>query len=111
LITLIIGYAVLLFITSAVIGQVFKDFALAWNAPEASQQKCHNPGLRKEWRALSRKTQQSYIKAFQCFSTLPNPYGSNGTLYDEYSRVHRSSGSLCRSTSPKFQNLQLIVGY
>ena len=110
-IIIIIGYALLLLITSAAIGQAFAEYKFAWNSPKASQQQCQNPGLRKEWRSLSAKAQQSYIKAFQCFSTLPSPYGSNGTLYDEYSRVHRSIGSFCRSTSPICQKPQLIDGH
>ena len=109
--SLIISCVLLLLITIVILGQGFKDFALNWSNLEASQQQCQTLRLRKEWRALSTKEQQSYIKAFQCFSTLPNPYGSNGSLYDEFSRVHRSIGSFCRSRLPKCQNLRLTINH
>lgn len=95
-IILLISFTLLVLSTIVIIGQGFRDLAFALSKSEPSQHQCTDPGLRREWRDLSLTEQQDYIKAVQCFSNLPNPYRSNGTLYDEFSRVHRSVGSFCR---------------
>jgi hypothetical protein len=94
--TRVVGVILLLLSTVLIIGQGVKDIFLDWNNYSPLQHQCSKPSLRREWRTLSSTEQQDYVRAAQCFSSLPNPYGSNGTLYDEFSRVHRDTGSLCR---------------
>lgn len=106
--------AVVIILTLLVLGTIYivghglGDLALAWRSSQPSRHQCTTPGLRREWRDLSLTEQQDYIKAAQCFSALPNPYRSNGTLYDEFSRVHRSTGSFCRCRPPDLGNYALI---
>jgi hypothetical protein len=108
-IILIIAYTLVVLSIGAVVAQGLIEVRRAWYLSEPSQHRCSKLGVRREWRNLSSTEQEDYTNAAVCFSALKNPYGSNGTLYDEFSRVHRSVGALCRYTPLNAKNASLIL--
>lgn len=58
--------------------------------PAAPSVSCVRPSIRREWRTLSRADKNDYITAVQCLGTKPSKVRENGTLYDDFPRVHKS---------------------
>ncbi|KAK2807781.1 hypothetical protein FQN50_005323 [Emmonsiellopsis sp. PD_5] len=49
---------------------------------------CTEPYFRREWRSLSNPEKRDYLDAVQCFIDSPSVLGMNGSLYNDFSRVH-----------------------
>lgn len=58
---------------------------------------CVQPAIRREWRTLSELEQQDYIAAVKCLTTKPSKLRNNGTLYDDFPWVHKSTSTYSTS--------------
>lgn len=61
---------------------------------------CARPAIRREWRTLSRADRNEYIAAVQCLSTKPSKLYSNGSLYDDFPRVHQATAPTAHKAAP-----------
>ncbi|KAF7861798.1 hypothetical protein EAF04_007681 [Stromatinia cepivora] len=64
------------------------------------QWQCANPSTRQEWRTLSDAEKTEYIAAVQCLTTKPSKVRNNGTLYDDFPWVHKSTSTSTHQSSP-----------
>jgi len=78
----------------------------------ASNYKCRNPTVRKEWRSLSTKEKTNWIAAVNCLANKPSSgklqqtvfpkdipaYNANGSWYDDFSFVHMDLNSHIHNT-------------
>jgi hypothetical protein len=61
---------------------------------------CFRPEIRREWRTLSRADRNEYIAAVQCLATLPSKVHNNGSLYDDFPRVHQVTAPTAHKAAP-----------
>lgn len=61
---------------------------------------CAHPAIRREWRTLSRGDRREYIAAVQCLSTQPSKVHTNGSLYDDFPRVHQETANTAHKAAP-----------
>jgi hypothetical protein len=54
---------------------------------------CKNPPIRREWRALTPEEKMEYIDAVNCLSRTPATWGENGSVYDDFTRLHSGAGA------------------
>jgi tyrosinase len=74
----------------------FSQFASPSSCSKVSTQvTCTNPVIRREWRSLTNRERADYVRAVNCLSTIPSRMGLNGTLYDDFTEVHRNVGMYC----------------
>jgi len=78
-------------------GQVVKT-----TSSHTAQWDCVNPATRQEWRTLTPSDKNTYINAVKCLQTKPSRVGTNGTLYDDFSWVHKHASSKSHASSPFF---------
>ena len=51
--------------------------------------------MRREWRSFTSDEKMEYVAAVKCLATIPSSIGLNGTLYDDFSWLHRNIGQYC----------------
>lgn len=61
---------------------------------------CLRPTIRREWRTLARADRNAYIAAVQCLATKPSKLYTNGSLYDDFPRVHQATAPGAHGTAP-----------
>ncbi|KAF2634176.1 Di-copper centre-containing protein [Massarina eburnea CBS 473.64] len=76
--------------------------AVAKVCPDTTEslQKCSRPAIRREWRTMSRLNRNDYIAAVQCLSTQPSKVHTNGSLYDDFPRVHQATAPNAHKAAP-----------
>ena len=71
---------------------------------------CVQPAVRREWRTLSELEQQDYIAAVQCLTTKPSKLRNNGTLYDDFPWIHKSTSTYSTSIDRSIMCLRKASG-
>ncbi|KAF4638022.1 hypothetical protein G7Y89_g45 [Cudoniella acicularis] len=62
-----------------------------YNAFKEGNWQCAQPAVRREWRSLAPADKSQYIEAVQCLESKPSRVRNNGTLYDDFPWVHKST--------------------
>ena len=73
-----------------------------------SRLSCEYPPTRREWRSLSTKEKQDYIKAVQCLKTMPSLIGMDQSLYNDFPWVHMMIGDYCARSEFYYHEFLLI---
>lgn len=61
---------------------------------------CSQLVIRREWRTLSRSDREKYIAAVQCLATQLSKVYTNGSLYDDFPRVHYATAPTAHKAAP-----------
>ncbi|KAF2869473.1 hypothetical protein BDV95DRAFT_547863 [Massariosphaeria phaeospora] len=62
---------------------------------------CSRPAaVRREWRTMARAERNDYIAAVQCLTTQPSRVYTNGSLYDDFPRVHQATAPTAHKAAP-----------
>jgi hypothetical protein len=75
----------LFFQRSALFHQLTPQVQIQWQ--------CVKPAIRQEWRSLTTADKSRYIAAVQCLESKPSRVRNNGTLYDDFPWVHKSTST------------------
>ena len=91
---------------------VFEPHRAQQAVSEASQKKCTNPSIRKEWRQLRDHEKLSYIDAVLCLTKTPSTAGTGGSMYDDLAGVHMEyapRGETSRSIDTALHKLTFTI--
>ena len=88
------GYLTLLPLSA--IKRFFEPSPTTSLSPTGFHPRCSSPGIRHEWRSLSRSQQEAYITAVKCLKRKPSRLNLNQTLYDDFPYIHASIGEYCK---------------
>lgn len=86
--------------TTAAIKSAQAHQAVAKGCPGTPAPTCSRPAIRREWRTLGRSDRNAYIAAVQCLSTQPSKVHTNGSLYDDFPRVHQATAPTAHKAAP-----------
>lgn len=68
--------------------------------PSTGSPACSRPTIRREWRTLAHTDRNAYIAAVQCLALQPSKVHTNGSLYDDFPRVHQATAPTAHKAAP-----------